>query len=181
MEKLIAERLRKTGISTVIVIDALDECKDDEPSSAILSVLGRFVEEISKVKFFITGRPEPRIKTGFRLPLLADSTGVFVLHDVHPSLVENDIRIFLKHELSELAQRRKLKEWPTDEHIDLLCERAAGLFVYSVATVRFLDGSIHLPRYRMDVILKVSGSKVHEGRTRFNSRTTLDSFYTSIL
>ena len=38
MEKLIAEPLRKTGISIVIVIDALDECKDDEPSSAILSV-----------------------------------------------------------------------------------------------------------------------------------------------
>ena len=73
MQKLIAEPLRETGISTVIVIDALDECKDDEPSSAILSVLGRFVEEDLKAKFIITGRPEPRIKTGFRLPLLVDS------------------------------------------------------------------------------------------------------------
>ena len=68
MKKLIAEPLRKAGVSMVIVIDALDECKDDEPSPAILSVLGRFIEQISKVKFFITSRPEPRIKTGFRLP-----------------------------------------------------------------------------------------------------------------
>ena len=181
MQKLIVEPLRKTGISTVIVIDALDECKDNEPSSAILSVLARFVEDIPEVKFFITGRPEPRIKTGFRLTLLADSTDVFVLHDVHPSLIENDIRIYLKHELSQLARLRKLKGWPSDEHIDLLCVRAAGLFVYAVATLRFLDTPPHLPRNRLEVILNLPTSTVPEGKTRFNLTTTLDSLYTSIL
>jgi hypothetical protein len=40
MKKLIAEPLSSSGVSTVIVIDALDECKDEEPSSVILSVLG---------------------------------------------------------------------------------------------------------------------------------------------
>ena len=57
--------LGSTDATTVIVIDALDECKDEGPSSPILSVLGRFVEQMLKVKFFITGQPEPRIKTGF--------------------------------------------------------------------------------------------------------------------
>ena len=180
MQKLIAEPLRNTGISTVIVIDALDECKDDEPSSAILSVLGRFVQEIPEVKFFITGRPEPRIKTGFRLPLLVDSTRVFVLHDVHPSLVDNDIRIFLKHDLSELGRRRRLERWPSDEHIEILCRRAAGLFVYAAATVKFLDSNTHLPDRRLDVIMKLPESTVLEGKTRFNHGSTLDSLYTSI-
>ena len=180
MQKLIAEPLRAAGISTVILIDALDECKDDEPSSAILSVLARFVMQIPDVKFFITGRPEPRIRTGFRLPLLVDSTDVFVLHDVHPTLVNNDIRLFLKHELSELAQRRQLGRWPTDENIDVLCRRAAGLFVYAVATVKFLDSNTHLPKHRLDVILKVPESTVPEGKTRFKPKTTLDSLYTSI-
>ena len=150
MQKLIAEPLRKTGVSTVIVIDALDECRDDEPSSAILSVLARFVEEIGEVKFFITGRPEPRIKTGFRLPLLANSSDIFALHDVHPPLIENDIRLFLKHELSELAWRRGLGAWPSDEHIDILCQRAAGLFVYAVATVKFLDSKIDRKSTRLN-------------------------------
>ena len=180
-QKLITEPLRKAGISTVIIIDALDECKDDEPSSAILSVLGRVVEEIAEIKFLITGRPESRIKTGFRLPLLADSTDVFVLHHVQPPLIDNDIRMFLTHELSELAQRRQLEEWPVEEHIDILCSRAAGLFVYAVATVRFLDSSLHLPKHRLDEILKVPGSTTHEGKTRLNSKTTLDSLYTTIL
>ena len=181
MKKLIAEPLQTTGVSTVIVIDALDECKDDEPSSAILSVLARFVGQITKAKFFITGRPEPRIKTGFRLPLLIDSTDVFVLHDVHPDLVNSDIRLFLKHELSELAQRRHLVGWPTEENIDVLCRRAAGLFVYAVATVKFLDSSTHLPKQRLDVILRLPESTAPEGKTRLKPKITLDSLYTSIL
>ena len=181
MKKLIAEPLRTRGISTIIVIDALDECKDDEPSSAILSVLGRFVGRIPRVKFFITGRPEPRIKTGFRLPLLVDSTDVFVLHDVHSSLINSDIRLFLKYELSGLAQRHRLGLWPDDEHVDLLCQRAAGLFVYAVATIKFLNSNIHLPKNQLGVILELPNSTVPEGKTPFNSKTTLDSLYTSIL
>ena len=181
MQKLIAEPLCASCISTVIVVDALDECEDDEPSSAILSILGRFVENIPRVKFFITGRPEPRIKTGFRLPLLVDYTDVFVLHDVHPSLINSDIRLFLKHELSELAQRRHLGDWPSDEHTNLLCRRAAGLFVYAVATVKFLENKIRSPAYQLDVILKLPESTVPEGKTRFNHKITLDSLYTSIL
>ena len=181
IEKLIVEPLRSAGVSTVIVIDALDECKDDEPSSAILSVLGRFVGQIPMVKFFITGRPEPRIKTGFRLPLLVDSTDVFVLHDVRPALINEDIRLFLNHELSELARRRRLEGWPGDEHIDLLCHRAAGLFVYAVATVKFLDTRTQLPKRRLEVIVGLPECTDHEGKTRFNPNTTLDSLYTSIL
>jgi hypothetical protein len=181
MEKLIVEPLRSADVSTVIVIDALDECRDEEPSSAILSVLGRLVERIPKVKFFITGRPEERIKTGFRLRILVDSTSVFVLHDVHPPLINSDIRLFLKHELSELAERRQLGRWPSDEHIDLLCSRAAGLFVYAVATVKFLDSNTHLPDHRLDVIVALPECSTPEGKTRFNPKTTLDSLYSSIL
>ena len=181
MERLIVEPLQSTDISTVIVVDALDECKDEEPSSAILSVLGRFVEQIPRVKFFITGRPEPRIKSGFRLPLLVDSTNVFVLHDVHPSLINNDIRLFLKHELSELARRCRLDGWPCGNDLDVLCRRAAGLFVYAVATVKFIDSSVHLPERRLDMIINLPECTDLEGKTRLDQRTTLDSLYASIL
>ena len=182
MEKLIVEPLILAGLSTVIVIDALDECKDNKPSSAILSVLGRFVHQMPIVKFFITGRPEPRIKTGFRLPLLVDSTDVFVLHDVRPSLINNDIRLFLKHELFGLTQRRQVRGWwPSDDHVDILCRRAAGLFVYAVATVKFLESNRHSPKQRLEAILGLPECTAPEGRTRFNPKTTLDSLYMSIL
>ncbi|KAF9641879.1 hypothetical protein BDM02DRAFT_287398, partial [Thelephora ganbajun] len=183
MEEMIVKPLKSADVWTVVVIDALDECKDEEPQSAILSVLGRLVERMPKVKFLITGRPEPRIKDGFRLPLLVDSTDVFVLHDVQRSLINSDIRLFLRHELSEVARRRRVEGWPGDEDIDVLCDRAGGLFVYAVATVRFLDSRIHPPERRLEVIVNLPESTAHEGRTRFNpgSKTTLDVLYTSIL
>ena len=180
MERLIVEPLRLAEISTVIVIDALDECKDDEPSSAILSVLGRLVEQIPRVKFFITGRPEPRIKTGFRLPLLEDATKIFVLHNVHPDLINSDIFLFLKHELSELSRRHRLEAWPSDKNISLLCQRAAGLFIYAVATIKFLDSRTHLPDRRLDVIVNLPECTAFEGKTQFKPRSTLDSLYMSV-
>jgi len=106
MDKLIVQPLKECAISTVIIIDALDECKDDEPASAILSVLGQFVSETPKVKLFLTGRPEPRIREGFCLPLLAKATDVLVLHNIEPGLVSNDIRWFLKCSFLEITNRR---------------------------------------------------------------------------
>jgi hypothetical protein len=181
MKALIVEPLSSSDISTVIVIDALDECVDETPQSAILSVVGRFVKGMPKVKFFITGRPEPKIMTGFRLPLLVDSTDIFVLHEVQPSLINNDIRLFLKHEISELAQRRGLDGWPSKSNLDMLCHRAAGLFVYAVATIKFLDSSTHLPERRLEVIAQLPECTDHEGNTHFRPNTTLDSLYTSLL
>jgi hypothetical protein len=181
MKMLIAEPLSSSDISTVIVIDALDECKDEEPSSVILSVLGRFVEKIPRVKFFITGRPESRIQTGFRLPLLKDVTSVFVLHNVQPSLINNDIRLFIKHELSNLAQRRGLDGWPSNSDLDVLCHRAAGFFVYAVATVKFLDSNSQLPKQQLDMIINLPESTIPEGKTRFKPEATLDLLYMSVL
>jgi len=181
LDKLIVRPLNKSAISTVVVIDALDECKDEEPASAILSVLGRFVSELPKVKFFVTGRPEPHIRSGFRLPLLEKATGVFVLHDVEPCLVNNDIRRFFKHSFVEIARRLPETDLPTDEQLDLLCERAAGLFVYAVATVKFLDHKNNDPRGQLDRLLGSPGSSAREGRARLKGNTTLDSLYSSIL
>ena len=182
MDKLIVQPLKKSSISTVIIVDALDECKDEEPASAILSVLGRFVSQIPKVKFFLTGRPEPRIRTGFRLPLLAEVTDIFVLHDVQQNLINNDIQLFLNQSLLEIANGQVgLDGWPTEENVDQLCKQAAGLFVYAVATVRFIGRGSIGPRAQLEQLLQSPESTTHQGRTKLTPKTTLDSLYTSIL
>ena len=182
LKKLIVQPLVKSMISTVIVIDALDECRDEEPASAILSVLGQFVAEVPTVKFFITGRPETRIQKGFRLPLLAEATDVFVLHEVKPSQVSNDIRRFFRHNFSELKRDQcGLADWPTEEQVDVLCERAGGLFAHAMAAVRFIGERNKIPKKQLDRLLQSQGSSLFEGRTRLKTNTTLDSLYTSIL
>jgi len=175
MDKLVVQPLKESDISTVIVIDALDECQDEEPISAILSVLGRFLSEIPKVRFFLTSRPEPRIFRGFRLPLLAEITEVLVLHDVKPDQIDCDIRLFFRTSLSEFASRWDgLDNWPDEQQLDDLCRRAAGLFVYATATVRFICDGKRDPRSQLDLLLKSQRIGVLEGKT-------LDAMYTSIL
>ena len=182
MSKLIFQPLVKSAISTVIVIDALDECKDEEPASAILSVLGQFVTKIPRVKFFVTGRPEPRIREGFRIPLLAKATDVFILHEVEPGQVNSDIRLFFTHSFTELRQRRHvLDDWPAEGQLDLLCERAGGLFVHAVATVRFIDHRNNNPKRQLDRLLLSPESSAFEGKTKFKVNTTLDLLYMTIL
>ena len=182
MRKLIVQPLKESGISTVIVIDALDECRDEEPASAILFVLGQFVSEIPNVKFLITGRPEPRVREGFRIPLLAEATAIFVLHDVEPSQVDNDIRLFFIHEFSQLVRRRRIVgDWPAKEQLDLLCKRAAGLFVYAVATVKFVGKQSANPIERLNLLLRSPDGSGREARIKFNENTTLDSLYISVL
>ena len=182
MDKLIFEPLKESQISTVIVIDALDECADEDPASAILSVLGQFVSEIPKVKFFVTGRPEPRIQEGFRLPLLAEATDVFVLHKVEQTQVQKDIRLFFNYSFSEIVRRRPgLDGWPTEEQLVLLCKRAEELFVYAVATVKFIDKKSVDPSEQLNLLLQSPDSSVREARTKFNAKSTLDSLCTSTL
>ena len=182
MDKLIVRPLRESAISAVIVIDALDECKDEEPASAILSVLGRVASEIPKVKFFVTGRPEPRIREGFRLPLLARVTDVFVLHEVELTQVNRDIRLFFRYNFCELARRRQgLDDWPAKEDVDRLCKRSAGLFIYAVATVKFLDHKNNDPRGQLDLLLQSPERSDLEGDTKLKAETTLNKFSTSIL
>ena len=177
MEKLIVQPLKESGISTVVVIDALDECKDEEPASAILSVLGQFIPEIPKVKFFLTGRPEQWICEGFRLPWMSEATDVFVLHEIKPSQVDSNIQLFFRHSFLETGP----DGWPTKGQLDLLCERAAGLFVYAVATVKFVSQRNKDPEEQLDRLLKFPKSSVYEGKTKFNPNKTLDSLYMSIL
>jgi hypothetical protein len=181
MEKLLVKPLRSADISTVIVIDALDECNDENPESAILPVLGDSIMSIPKIKIFITSRPEPHIVAGF-CGLSQGLTDVFILHEVRPCTIDNDIHHFFQHELSKLGHHHGGKAgWPTDNQLDRLCQRAAGLFVYAVATVNFLDHHFEDPWDRLDMIMESPESTAREGETKLKVYKSLDSLYMSIL
>ena len=179
MEKLIVEPFQATQIPTLVVIDALDECRDKEPASALLSVLSRFVGKIPLVKFFITGRPEPRIRSGFRLESLRPHTDVLRLHDVEPSLVDNDIKLFLKARFIEIAKNRSdcnlAEDWPGPHNIDILCKKAAGFFIYASTAVKFVTSRHHQPEKRLTLIISLPQDTSYEGKSG------IDLLYTQVL
>ena len=179
VEKLIVGPLKATNIPTLIIIDALDECKDEEPASAILSILSRYVTEIPNVKFFITGRPEPRIRSGFRLKLLLPITEVLRLHEVKPKAVNNDIKLFFQTRLTELAKERSdcslTEDWPSSSEIHVLCDKAAGFFIYASTVVKFVMSKSHIPSQQLNRITSLPLSTSHEGRSG------IDILYTQVL
>ena len=179
MEKLIVGPLRETQTQTLIIIDALDECRDEEPASALLSVLSRYVDKIPLVKFFITGRPEPRIRSGFRLESLQPHTNVFRLHDVKRSSVDSDIRLFFTMQLAAIAKNRSdydlLEGWPSSTDLDTLCAKAAGFFIYASTVVKYVASKDHQPTERLIDIVSLPQSTIEEGRSG------IDQLYTEVL
>ena len=178
MEKLIVGPFRTTEIQTVIVIDALDECSDEESASALLSILSRYVDKIPFVKFFITGRPEPQIRSGFCLESLRPHTDILKLHEVEPSSVDSDIKLFLKVQLTEIAKNQSDhglgEDWPGPSYIDILCRKVDGLFIYAAEVVKFLSSHYHLPDQRLALI-------VSDQQDTYERELGIDLFYAQVL
>jgi hypothetical protein len=113
----------------VLVVDALDEC-DDENIQIIpqLLVEARSLEKVL-LRVFITSRPETPIRYGFRHIPDAEHQD-FVLHSISPSIIDHDIFIFLQYNLRLIRQERSLDAtWPGEEVIGYLVQIASGLFI----------------------------------------------------
>ena len=179
LEDLIIGPLSSTNISCIIVIDALDECIDDQPASALLSVLGRYIKNLPLIKMFITGRPEPRIRTGFRLPLLEPLTQIFLLHGVELAKVDEDIRLYLQEKLTAVSKRRSdfdlSDPWPCEEDLTTLMKKSSGLFIFASTLVKFIESEHHEPIEQLRLIVNSPDSTIHEGRAG------IDLLYTQVL
>ena len=179
MEKLIVGPFQAMEIPTLIIVDALDECQDKEPASALLSVLSHYVDKIPLVKFFITGRPEPRIRSGFRLESLRPHTDVLRLHEVEPSSVDNDIKLFLRAQFIGIAKNRSdcnfEEDWPGPPTIDILRKKAAGFFIYASTVIKFVSSPSHPPDERLALIVSLPQDTSHEGKLG------IDLLYTQVL
>src|ERR1700743_1066249 len=178
MEKRIFGPRQAMQPTPLIVIDALDECRDQEPASALLSVLSRYVDRLPMAKFFITGRPEPPIRSGFRLVSLRPITEVLKLHEVGRSSVDSDIALFFKTRLTEIAKARSdwsfAEDWPSSSEIDVLCAKAAGFFIYASTVVKFMASKSRVPTEQLDLIVSSPQGTTHEGKG-------IDLLYTQVL
>jgi len=161
--------------SLVLVLDALDECDDEEDTELILKLFSQ-AKTLSSVRLliFVTSRPETPIRHGFHY--IPD--GVyrdFVLHQISESVVSRDISVFLGHEFDIIRTRRHLpKEWPGETSLPRLVEKANGLFIYAATVCRFVGYKHSSPQKRLDLVLVDS--------TENGSPTEkLDSIYTTIL
>jgi hypothetical protein len=177
LEALILQPLRHLMKSrcqpVVIIVDALDECEDrDVP--AVLKALSLLVQALPSFKVILTTRPQPHI------PVSPEVQKIFYLQDIDDKIVDGDIRLYLKHCLSQEQVAARLptlrKPWSaSDEKIDSLVRGAGRLFIIASTSVLFiLDTKVRQPALQM----KKLRSAFDQNRTPLNA---LNDFYTVIL
>ncbi|KAJ5211729.1 NACHT and WD40 domain protein [Penicillium cinerascens] len=126
--------------TTVIVLDALDECEGDNDIRVILQVLPR-LRELSAVhlRIFLTSRPDLPIRLGF--------SGIghqvyqdLVLHDIPEAITEHDISLFLNWQLLQIRNERSLPvDWPGDTDTQALVTLSVPLFIFAATVCRVFE------------------------------------------
>jgi hypothetical protein len=158
----------------ILVIDALDECEGDEALSMILQLLPEVKDlENIRLRIFITSRPETSICLGFRkIPEIAHHD--LMLHSIPQEVIEHDISLYLRHELFKIGRKHLLEEdWPGEDDIQKLVQKAGQLFIYAATACRFLSKST-FPKKQLSEMLQVNSST--------NSSTKeLDEMYMLVL
>jgi NACHT domain len=160
----------------VLVIDALDECDNQEDIRQILRLFA-VTKDLStiKLRIFVTSRPETPIRLEFRgmSEILYQD---LELQKISRSEIEHDISVFLRHELAEIRTLRHLSaRWPGEQNVRRLVEKVDCLFIYAATACRFIRGKgMTSPQRRLSQLL--------EGRAADPSSTqNLDEMYMRIL
>ena len=107
LERLIVNPLKILGESfpsCMVVIDALDECKDIGTTSEVLAVLALYVKKLLQIHFLLTSRPEKKITSHFKSSTLETETREFILHEVWLGVVRNDIEKYITAKLAETTK-----------------------------------------------------------------------------
>jgi hypothetical protein len=158
----------------VLVIDALDECDDDNNIRMILQLLAeaRSLKTV-RLRVFLTSRPENPIQHIFDHMSEAEHQD-FVLHRISPSIVDYDISIFLKYKLGLIGQQHRIASgWPEEKAVVGLVQNAGGLFIWAATACLFIGQNGQLAERRLS-LLQHSNSTLPPERK-------LDEIYTTVL
>jgi hypothetical protein len=168
-ERLILEPLskrssrdRKANVVTII-IDALDECDEDDDIIRIIHLFSRAnALKSPRLRIFLTSRPELPLRLGFKE--IESKYQDIVLHEIDESIIKHDLSVYFKHELAKIKkeynnlvrQDRQLpSNWPEQSHVQTLVTMAIPLFIFAATACRFLaDRKIGNPDTKLRRILE---------------------------
>ena len=123
-----------------LVLDALDECKDQEDIQRILKLLPQ-VNWFKMIQFrvFATSRPETTIVSGFK-KVAEEDLKDFTLHHIEHSITDGDIKKYVEHEFDHIRDELEIKHgWPpSEDKVNLLVSRASHLFIYASTACLFI-------------------------------------------
>ncbi|KAM3430849.1 hypothetical protein NHJ13734_007557 [Beauveria thailandica] len=147
-QHLVLDPLSKVHLdkNIVIVIDAVDEC-DESDLECFFALVSTFQRaELPGVRLFFTSRPELVVLREF--DTRTDECATIALHKVPASIIEHDIRIFLKHELCKIRNKYNFSvdqcqqlgpDWPSLRDQEKLLSMSNHLFIFAATICRLLE------------------------------------------
>jgi len=156
----------------VVVIDGLDECDTPIEVQLFLETLLKMAADLP-IKFFVTSRPEPAIRSKMLGP--GYSPSILHLHDIEESIVEADIKKYLVEALSTMSPP------PSPDNVEQLAKQAGKLFIYAATAVRYIypgDYAVNSGSRMKTMLGMASGSTKKKGGKQ---QEELDGLYSSVL
>ncbi|KAE8362697.1 WD40 repeat-like protein [Aspergillus caelatus] len=156
-DKLLLQPLLKLElnepISTVIVIDALDECEQEADIRVLLQLLPQMQKsKYLRLQIFLTSRPELPIRLGFQQ---IQEHQDLVLHELPNSVIKCDIQLFLQERLGKIRKEHSLSPgWPGEDIMDILVSKSVPLFIFAATLCRFIGDGKQRPEKRLAALLQ---------------------------
>ncbi|KAK1233988.1 hypothetical protein PQX77_002817 [Marasmius sp. AFHP31] len=147
-------------VSNIVVIDGLDECRDEETQTRILSIIQSAYQQAPHfpLRFLICSRPESWLQEAFAdEPLFQLSTRI-VLDD--SLAAHEDIRLYYRHHFHKIATCRKYNQvwfptpWPSEADLEILVERTCGQFIFAVTVIKFIKSTFRHPIEQLRIIIE---------------------------
>jgi hypothetical protein len=140
--------LQNICLPVVVVIDGLDECRDDaEEFELMKALLG--AQALLPLKFIVCSRPEDDIRRAVaQSPYALERLS---LSHIAKTIFDADIRLYLETSLKgHLPHDWPEKEqWPPSRELEVLVKKADGLFAYASSVFRYLCSKQTDPWERM--------------------------------
>ena len=147
-EKLVFGPLSELArpLKILMVIDALDECENEDHIKLILHLLRRIQDLRSiKMSILVTSRPELPLRVGFKQ--IPNEHQDFILHEIPKPIIKHDISVFLRSEFANIRSEYNmsspsdsdlLPDWPGERNMRALVEMAVPLFIFAATMCRFI-------------------------------------------
>lgn len=179
-QRLVLEPLLRSNTGdrpVVIVVDALDECENEDDIKRLLYLVSQLEVELRDlVKVFLTSRPEEPFRSHF--DKIKKASGV-ILQEIPRTAVEHDIGEFLRYELANIrtdfngrvaADRHLSPDWPSQSSFDRLLKMSVPLFIVAATICRFIsDRRITIPAKLLEMVLARSDDGVAQLGTTYLS------------
>ncbi|KAJ2920883.1 hypothetical protein H1R20_g16209, partial [Candolleomyces eurysporus] len=175
-------RLRDLGVNVcslpyAILIDGLDECKEEDRQAELLTAIRRcLLADDLPFRIFIASRPEWAIRTalepGGHLHEMAYHIQLSDKYDASA-----DMRRYLRRRFEDIGLRIGDSKWFTEGDIETLVRAASGQFIYVATVYKYISERRASPAERLKIVLTWTPHKGQAARP-FEA---LDTLYTNIL